>query len=50
MVLILSLFLICAVIAPTAGESLRRRSRLAHQRKRLDVMLRDGDVADYHLD
>ena len=50
MILILSLFLICAVVMPPAGEMLRERHRAAQRRKRIDAFLRDTPVADYHLD
>ena len=50
MILIVSLFLICAVVMPAAGELLRERHRAALRRKRIDAFLRDGPVADYNLD
>jgi hypothetical protein len=49
MLLIVSLFLICVVVMPPAGEALRHRQRAILQRKRLDAFLRDSPVADYHL-
>lgn len=50
MILIVSLFLICAVVVPSAGELLRERHRAALRRKRIEAFLRDSPVADYHLD
>ena len=50
MILLLSLFLICAVIMPSVGELLRERHRAALRRKRIDTFLRDSPVADYRLD
>ncbi|WP_165189072.1 hypothetical protein [Caulobacter soli] len=50
MILIVSLFLICAVVTPSAGEALRRRQRAIQNRKRIEAFLRDSPVADYRLD
>jgi hypothetical protein len=50
MIPLLSLFLICVVVMPAVGETLRERHRAAQRRKRIDAFLRDSPVADYHLD
>ncbi len=50
MLLILSLFLICTVLAPLIGEAVRHRNRLILRRKQLEILLREGDVAEYRLD
>lgn len=50
MFLIVSLFLICAVVMPSAGEVLRERHRAAQRRKRIEAFMRDSPVADYRLD
>jgi hypothetical protein len=50
MILILSLFLICTVVAPLMGEPLRRRHRDGERRKRLEMLLRDSPVAGYSFD
>ena len=50
MILIVSLFLICVVVMPPAGEALRERHRAAQRRKRIEAFLRDSPVAEYRLD
>lgn len=50
MIPLVSLFLICVVVMPAAGELLRERHRAAERRKRIDAFLRDSPVADYRLD
>jgi len=50
MLLIVSLFLVCAVVGPTVGERVRRHNRAILLRKQFDALLRDGDVAPYRLD
>jgi hypothetical protein len=50
MLLIVSLFLIFAVIGPPAGEVVRRHQRAIQHRKRIDAFLRAGPVAEYRLD
>lgn len=50
MIPLVSLFLICVVVMPPAGEMLRERHRAALRRKRIEDFLRDSPVADYHFD
>ena len=50
MLLIVSLFLICAVVAPSIGEVVRRRNLAVARRRQLLALLRDGEVADYRLE
>ena len=50
MLLIVSLFLICAVVAPAAGERVRRHNRAILLRKQFHALMRDGEVAEYRLD
>jgi hypothetical protein len=50
MLLIFSLFLICAIVTPSIGERLRRRHRDDQRRKRLEAFLRDTPVAHYSFD
>ncbi len=49
MILIVSLFLICAVVTPSAGEALRRHQRAIVDRKRIQAYLRETPAADYRL-
>ncbi|MBC7669051.1 MAG: hypothetical protein H7236_11530 [Gemmatimonadaceae bacterium] len=50
MLLILSLFLVCTVLVPVIGEVVRRHNRMILKRKQLEILLREGDVAEYWLD
>ena len=50
MLLIISLFLICAVVAPPAGEVVRRHQRAIQRRKQIEAFLRSSPVAEYRLD
>jgi hypothetical protein len=50
MLLIVSLFLICAVIVPPAGEAVRRHQRALWRRKQIEAFLRSSPVAEYRLD
>jgi len=50
MLLIVSLFLICAVVTPSAGEFVRRRQRAILRRKQIEAYLRSSPVAEYRLD
>jgi hypothetical protein len=50
MLLIVSLFLICAVVTPSVGEVVRRHQRAVHHRKQIDAFLRSSPVAEYRLD
>jgi hypothetical protein len=50
MFLILSLFLIGAVVIPPAGEVVRRHQRAIWRRKQIDAFLRSSPVAGYRLD
>ena len=50
MFLIVSLFLICAVVIPPAGEVVRRHQRAIQRRKQIEAFLRSSPVAEYRLD
>jgi hypothetical protein len=50
MLLLVSLFLICAVVTPPAGEVVRRHQRAIWRRKQIDAFLRSSPVAEYRLD
>jgi hypothetical protein len=50
MLLIVSLFLICAVVAPPAGAVVRRHQQAIWRRKRIEAFLRASPVAEYRLD
>jgi len=50
MLLIVSLFLICAVITPSVGEVVRRHQRAIRRRKQIEAFLRSSPVAEYRLD
>jgi hypothetical protein len=50
MLLIVSLFLICAVIIPPAGEVVRRHQLAIRRRKQIEAFLRASPVAEYRLD
>jgi hypothetical protein len=49
MLLIVSLFLICAVVPPR-GEAVRRHQRAIWRRKQIEAFLRSSPVAEYRLD
>ncbi|MBO9710639.1 MAG: hypothetical protein J7521_20750 [Caulobacter sp.] len=50
MLLIVSLFLICAVITPPVGEVVRRHQLAIRRRKQIEAFLRSTPVADYRFD
>ena len=50
MLLIVSLFMICAIVTPAAGEALRERHRAAQRRAHIGALLRNSPVADYRHD
>ena len=50
MLLIVSLFLICAVVTPPVGEVVRRHQRAIRRRKQIDAFLRSTPVAEYRFD
>jgi hypothetical protein len=50
MLLIVSLFLICAVVTPPVGEVVRHHQRAIWRRKQIEAFLRSSPVAAYQLD
>jgi hypothetical protein len=50
MILIVSLFLICAVVTPPIGEVVRRHQRALRRRKQIKAFLRANPVAEYRFD
>jgi len=50
MLLIVSLFLICAVITPSVGEVVRRHQRAIRRRKQIEACLQSSPATKYRLD
>jgi hypothetical protein len=50
MLLLVSMFLICAVVVPPAGEVVRRHQRAIQRRKQIAAFLRSSPVAEYRFD
>lgn len=50
MLLLVSLFLIRTIAMPSASQALRERRRTVERRRHLELLFRDGAVANYRLD